>query len=301
MRTLRSFVPAVLVVVALVVAGCSSSKHDSPPTGVSGDWHGSIEIPDKPVALGVSFTGADAATLTIPAQGLVDAQLTGVRTGNDDIAWSLAKVPGNPSYQGKYDKGSDSIKGQFTQSGKSFPLNLTRGKVEGPARPQEPKPPYPYKSEDVGYRSGDITIAGTLTEPNTGGPFPTVILINGSGPNDRNEEILGHKPFLLLADTFTRAGYAVLRTDKRGIGKTGGTLDTASYQDLTDDIAAGMAYLRSRSEIDATRIGLLGHSEGGYLAPLYAMRPDSGVAFEILMAGPAVPGYDILTEQNTQR
>ncbi|MFE3194524.1 alpha/beta hydrolase family protein [Nocardia sp. NPDC059240] len=298
MRTPRSLLPAVLVVVALVVAGCSSPKHDSPPTGVSGDWHGSIEIPDKPVALGVSFTGADAGTITIPAQGVVDAQLSGVQTGNDKVAWALAKVPGNPTYQGKYDKGSDSIKGQFTQSGKSFPLNMTRGKVEGPARPQEPKPPYPYKSEDVSYPSGDITIAGTLTEPNTGGPFPTVVLINGSGPNDRNEEILDHKPFLLLADTLTRAGYAVLRTDKRGIGKTGGKLDTADYQVLTDDIAAGMTFLHGRSEIDGNRIGLLGHSEGGYLAPLYAMRPDSGVAFEILMAGPSVPGYDILTEQN---
>ncbi|BAW05749.1 alpha/beta hydrolase [Nocardia seriolae] len=246
--------------------------------------------------MGVTFTDGKA-TIDIPAQGVVEKPLADVKTDPDAISWTLPKTPGNPSYQGKYDKASDSIKGQFTQSGQTYPLDLTRGKVEGPPRPQEPKPPFPYKSEDVAYRSGDITIAGTLTEPSGGGPFPTVVLVNGSGPNDRNEEILGHKPFLLLADTLTRAGYAVLRTDKRGVGKTGGNLDTSSYQDLANDIGAGMAFLHGRSEIDAKRIGLLGHSEGGYLGPLYASRPGSGVAFVIMMAGPAVLGADVLVLQ----
>ncbi|MTE13970.1 alpha/beta fold hydrolase [Nocardia sp. CT2-14] len=271
---------------------------EAAPGGLTGDWHGSIEIPDHPLAVGVTFTDEGKATIDIPAQGVDAAPLGDVSNDPDDVAWTLAKMPGNPSFQGKYDKGSDSIKGRFSQSGQTFPLNLTHGKVEGPPRPQEPKPPYPYKSEDVSYPSGDITIAGTLTEPNSGGPFPTVVLINGSGPNDRNEELLGHKPFLLLADTLTRAGYAVLRTDKRGVGKTGGHLDSATYQELTDDIGAGMAFLHGRSEIDAKRIGLLGHSEGGYLVPLYATRPDSGVAFVIMMAGPSVPGSDVLVEQN---
>lgn len=299
MRTLRWLSSAGLVVVVAVAAACSStSTTPTAPLRVTGDFQGKLEIPDQPLAVGVTFTSDGTATVTIPAQSVVDKPLTGVRTDATDVAWSIPTIPGNPSYTGKYDKASDTIKGQFTQSGKTFTLNLARGKVAGPPRPQEPKPPFPYKSEDVSYRSGDITIAGTLTEPNTGGPFPTVVLINGSGPNDRNEEIVGHKPFLLLADTFTRAGYAVLRTDKRGVGATGGTLDTSSYQDLTNDIAAGMAFLHGRSEIDGKRIGLLGHSEGGYLAPLYADRPDSGVAFIVMMAGPAVSGSDVLLEQN---
>lgn len=299
MRKPWSLVAAALVVIAALVAGCSSSKQESaPPVTLVGDWHGAIEVPDQPLAVGVDFGADGTATIDIPAQGVVDGPLSEVRTGADAVTWTITKIPGKPSFQGVYDKGSDSIKGQFTQSGQSFPLTLTHGKVEGPPRPQEPKPPYPYKSEDVSYRSGDITIAGTLTEPQTGGPFPAVLLINGSGANDRDEELLGHKPFLLLADTLTRAGYAVLRTDKRGVGQTGGRLNSATYSDLTGDIAAGMTFLRGRSDIDATRIGLLGHSEGGYLAPLYARRPDSGVAFVIMMAGPAVPGSEVLLEQN---
>ncbi|MBL1077849.1 alpha/beta fold hydrolase [Nocardia sp. 2] len=169
--------------------------------------------------------------------------------------------------------------------------------AQWPPRPQEPKPPWPYSSQDVSYASGDITIAGTLTEPNTVGPHPAVVLVTGSGPQNRDEELLGHKPFLLIADTLTRAGYAVLRTDDRGVGGTGGTLSHSSYQQLADDIGAGMAFLRGRPEIDGNRIGLLGHSEGGYLAPLYAARPDSGVAFAILLAGPAVRGSEVMLEQ----
>ncbi|MGW4534663.1 alpha/beta hydrolase family protein [Nocardia sp. NPDC004340] len=299
MRKPWSMVAAALVVIAALVAGCSSSKQESaPPITLTGDWHGTIEVPDQPLAVGISFTAEGTATIDIPAQGVVDGPLSDVRTGADAVTWTITKIPGTPSFQGVYDQGSDSIKGQFTQSGQSFPLTLTHGKVEGPPRPQEPKPPFPYKSEDVSYRSGDITIAGTLTEPQSGGPFPAVLLINGSGANDRDEELLGHQPFLLLADTLTRAGYAVLRTDKRGVGQTGGRLNSATYSDLTGDIAAGMTFLRGRSDIDAQRIGLLGHSEGGYLAPLYARRPDSGVAFVIMMAGPAVPGSEVLLEQN---
>lgn len=173
----------------------------------------------------------------------------------------------------------------------------TPGTSANPPRPQEPKPPWPYKSEDVGYRSGDLTIAGTLTLPEKSGPHPAVLLVSGSGPQDRDEELLGHKPFLLLADTLTRAGYAVLRVDDRGVGGTGGNLDNSNYEDLSTDIAAGLTYLRGRSEINAKQIGLMGHSEGGYLAPLVAGRPDSGVAFTILMAGPAVRGSDVVLEQ----
>lgn len=297
MRTLRSLVLASFAVVVLAAAACSSAQQPAPPARVSGDWHGNVEVPNDPIAVGVTFTEDGTATIDIPLQGIADAPLSEVKTDQDNVTFALPKVAGNPSYQGKYDKGSDSILGQLTQSGKTFPLNLTHGRVALPPRPQEPKPPFPYKSEDITYRSGDITIAGTLTEPNTPGTHPAVLLIPGSGAVDRNEEILGHKPFLLLADTLTRAGYVVLRSDKRGVGGTGGDLQDSDYEDLTNDIGAGVAFLHGRPEIDGKRIGLLGHSEGGYLAPLYASRPGSGVAFVILMAGPAVPGSDVIQEQ----
>ncbi|MGX1807812.1 alpha/beta hydrolase family protein [Nocardia sp. NPDC055321] len=166
-----------------------------------------------------------------------------------------------------------------------------------PARSQEPKPPWPYRSEEVTYRSDAITVAGTLTLPRDGGPHPAVLLITGSGPQNRDEELLGHKPFLVIADALTRAGYAVLRVDDRGVGGTGGDLNESGYPDLADDVVAGLTYLRTRADIDGARLGLLGHSEGGYLAPLVAARPDSGVAFTITLAGPAVPGADVVLEQ----
>ncbi|MET9491487.1 alpha/beta fold hydrolase [Nocardia sp. NPDC006630] len=296
MRVLRSLSLGLFVVVVLAMAGCSSTQPAQ--TYVTGDWHGNIEVPGQPLAIGVNFTTDGKGSIEIPAQNVSHKQLSAVRNDVDQVEFSIPEFPGQPAFKGKYDKASDSIKGDFTQSGKTLPLTLTRGQVAGVARPQEPKPPWPYKSEDVSYRSGSITIAGTLTEPQTGGPHPAMLLITGSGAQDRNEEILGHKPFLLWADTLTRAGYAVLRTDDRGVGGTGGDLAAASYQDLTDDIGAGVAFLHGRADIDGTRIGLLGHSEGGYLAPLYASRPDSGVAFAILQAGPAVSGADVLLEQN---
>ncbi|GAA5062520.1 alpha/beta hydrolase family protein [Nocardia callitridis] len=291
----------VLFAVAATVVGCSSGSSDSDTEQSAptlGEWHGQIEIPDHPLALGVNFTDASSATIDIPAQGLSGAPLKEVRTDPEAVEFAIAAIPGDPRFRGRFDAETETIVGDFTQSGQSFPLRLARGKVEEPARPQEPKPPFPYKSEDVTYRSGDITIAGTLTAPEGAGPFPAVLLITGSGPQDRDEQIVGHKPFLLIADTLTRAGYAVLRADDRGVGGTGGDLEESNYTDLSGDAAAGVGFLRGRSEIDPTRIGLFGHSEGGYLAPLVAARPDSGVAFVVLMAGPAVPGSEVLIEQN---
>ncbi|MFI6041374.1 alpha/beta hydrolase family protein [Nocardia sp. NPDC051321] len=294
MRTGR-LIALVLFVVGVLVAGCSSDSN--PPEPTTGDWHGDIEIPDHPLAVGVTFTSKDTATIDIPLRGMTGTRLTDVQSSREGVSFAIADVPGDPKFHGTYDQGADRITGDFTQSGKTFKLSLQRGKVAPPNRPQTPKEPFPYKSEDVTYRSGDITIAGTLTKPEGSGPFPAVLLITGSGPQDRNEELMGHKPFLLVADTLTRSGYAVLRSDDRGVGGTGGKLDDANYTDLSNDAAAGVGFLRGRPDIDPTRVGLFGHSEGGYLAPLVASRPDSGVAFAILMAGPGVPGADVLVEQ----
>ncbi|MFC6012933.1 alpha/beta hydrolase family protein [Nocardia lasii] len=294
MRTGRVIVSVLFVVTALV-AGCSSGDEPAGPA-VQGAWHGDIQVPDQAIGVGVSFAENGSATLDIPLQGVRAATLKDVRTEPDRIEFTLPDAPGDPKFEGKLD--GERIVGDWVQSGQRFPLTLDRGVIENPARPQDPQPPYPYRSEDVTYRSGDLTIAGTLTEPEGSGPFPAILMITGSGPQDRNEEIAGHRPFLLLADTFTRAGYAVLRTDDRGVGGTGGVLDDATYADLAADASAGVAFLRARPEIDPARIGLFGHSEGGYLAPLVAAEPGSDIAFAILMAGPSVPGSEVLIEQN---
>ncbi|WP_406231803.1 alpha/beta hydrolase family protein [Nocardia sp. NBC_01009] len=286
----------VLFVVAAVVAGCSSGS-DNPPNPLTGDWKGTIQTPGKPLEIGVSFADDGTATIDIPVQGVHETPLKDVKTDRDAVEFAIADVPGDPKFHGRYDAGAGKITGDFIQGGQSFALAMERGKVAPLPRPQEPKPPFPYRSEDITYRSGDITIAGTLTQPQGNGPFPAVLLITGSGPQDRDETMMGHKPFLLIADTLTRAGYAVLRTDDRGVGGTGGNLDAANYTDLSGDAAAGVSFLRSRPDIDRARVGLFGHSEGGYLAPLVAARPDSGVAFVIAMAGPSVVGADVVNEQ----
>ncbi|WP_024803804.1 S9 family peptidase [Nocardia sp. BMG51109] len=300
MRSLRSLAPLLLVVA--VAAGCSRSESPQPAPvtadrAVIGSWHGTLPVPEQPLPLGVTFTET-GATASVPVQGIYDRPLEQVSGDPAELGFTIPGIPGTPTFQGRYDRGAETITGTFTQSGQPLPLTLERGEVAVPPRPQEPRPPFPYRSEDVSFRSGALNVAGTLTQPSAPGPHPAVVLISGSGAQDRDEQIQGHKPFLLLADALTRAGYAVLRTDDRGVGGTGGTLAHATYDDLAGDVVAGMDFLRGRPDIDETRIGLLGHSEGGYLAPLVASRPGSGVAFVIMMAGPAVDGADVLLEQN---
>lgn len=165
-------------------------------------------------------------------------------------------------------------------------------------RPQNPVRPYPYKEEEVSFenKAAGITLAATLTIPQGKGPFPAVLLITGSGPNDRDETLMGHKPFLVLADYLTRKGIVVLRADKRGIAKSTGNYAIATMVDFVADADAAVAYLKTRAEVDPHRIGLIGHSEGGTVAPMSAAR-NSDVAFIVMMAGPSVPGDEGLPEQ----
>ncbi|GAB2704857.1 alpha/beta hydrolase [Nocardia thraciensis] len=288
-----------MLLVALGACTTSGAPTPAPTTtdrALIGDWHTELASPHRPVPLGLTF-GDATATVSVPAQGIYDRPVEHLSASPDHVEFTIPGLPGTPTFQGRYDRGTDTIAGTFVQSEEPQTLTFTRGEVPVPPRPQEPRPPFPYRAEDVTYGNGAVTLAGTLTMPAPPGPYPAVVLITGSGPQDRNEELLGHKPFLLLADTLTRAGYAVLRTDDRGVGGSGGALDRATYTDLADDVVAGMDFLRGRADIDGNRIGLLGHSEGGYLGPLVAARPGSRVAFVILLAGPAADGADVLMEQ----
>lgn len=171
-------------------------------------------------------------------------------------------------------------------------------KVSKPLRPQEPKSAISYDVEEVKYTSlnASVTLAGTLTLPRTGKPSPAVLLIAGSGPIDRDETVFGHKPFLVLADHLTKQGFAVLRVDKRGIGQSTGNYNAATTEDFAADALAGVKYLKTRKEVEAEQIGLIGHSEGGLIAPMIAAQ-STDVAFIVLMAGPCVTGEAILYEQ----
>src|SRR5215831_13352939 len=162
-------------------------------------------------------------------------------------------------------------------------------------RPQEPKKPYPYDEEEVGYenRRDGVKLAGTLTFPRGKGPFPAVLLITGSGPQDRNESVFGHKPFLVLADYLTRQGIAVLRVDDRGIGGSTGSVPNSTSENFATDVMAGIEFLKSHKGINPKQIGLIGHSEGGLIAPMVAAQSND-VAFIVLLAGPGLPGEEIL-------
>ena len=165
-------------------------------------------------------------------------------------------------------------------------------------RPQNPVKPYPYHEEELTYKSMEpgITLAGTLTIPENGGPFPAVVLISGSGAQNRNEELMGHKPFLVLADYLTRHGIAVLRFDDRGIGGSSTATSKETSENFARDVMGGVSYLKSRKEINPAQIGLIGHSEGGIIAPMVAAKsPD--VAFIVMMAGTGVTGEEILKLQ----
>jgi pimeloyl-ACP methyl ester carboxylesterase len=192
------------------------------------------------------------------------------------------------------------LKGTFEQRGLKLPLSLNRvEKVSTRKRPQTPKKPYPYSAEEVVFENpkAGIKLAGTLTLPKEGGPFPAVVLVTGSGPQDRDESLLGHKPFLVLADHLTRKGIAVLRFDDRGVGKSKGDFAKATSADFAMDAFAAIQFLSTRKEIDPKSIGVAGHSEGGMIAPMVAAEHPDKVAFIVMLAGTGARGDAIIERQ----
>jgi len=203
-------------------------------------------------------------------------------------------------FQGTLNPAKNKLIGTWSQTGAEEKIEFVRS--DQPLelrRPQTPTKPYPYREEDVSFSNSaaGVTLAGTLTLPKGTGPFPAALLIAGSGPNDRDEALASHRPFLVLADHITRNGIAVLRYDKRGIGKSTGSTDKATTVDLAADAQAGIAYLKTRKEIDPAKIALIGHSEGAMIAPLIASRTKD-VAWVVLLAAPATFGEETLLNQS---
>ena len=203
-------------------------------------------------------------------------------------------------YEGTLNAAKSAITGTWTQGGITRNLNFQRSdQLLELVRPQNPAKPYPYREEAVTFANSkaQLSLAGALTLPPGQGPFPAAILIAGSGPQDRDENVAGHRPFLVLADHLTRKGLAVLRYDKRGIGKSTGNYDQATTEDFASDATAALAYLKSRKEIDARKIGLIGHSEGGSIASMVASHT-SDVAWVVLLAAPGLKGEHIMLLQS---
>ena len=266
---------------------------------LSGTWSGKLFLPNS-MQLTVIFNfqkdaeGKYTATLDSPDQGAKGIPTESVTVKDDSIVVKVPTVRG--SFEGKIFTDSMKIDGKWKQGGVIFDLAVYKvDKVEEVKRPQEPKEPFPYKTEDVNFENKveNFTLAGTLTMPFDGENFPAVILISGSGGQNRNEELLGHKPFLVIADYLTRNGFAVLRYDDRGIGESKGKHFSATSEDFTEDALSAVEFLKTRNEIDHLKIGMIGHSEGGMIAPMAAVQSDD-IAFIVLMAGPGIPGDSTL-------
>lgn len=236
-------------------------------------------------------------TLDSPGQGIKGLIIDSIYMNQDSLHLNIKRL--NMIFDGKIIS-LDSISGTFMQNGISFPLTL-RSQVYQLNRPQEPQPPFPYNSENVFVNTPDssIVLAGTFTFPKQGGDnkFPAVILISGSGPQDRNEEIFEHKPFLVLSDYLTRQGIAVLRYDDRGVGQSTGSFQGATTEDFMKDASCVLDYLRTREEIDPHKIGIIGHSEGAVVAFMLAARYND-IQFVVSMAGSALRGDSLLLMQN---
>ena len=302
-RTLRAFFG--LVAAAFLVLGAGApGAFAQPEQPVAGTWLGVLEV--GPMELRIVFNiqeaddGALSATIDSPDQGAHGIPVERVSVTADSVTIIASIIAAR--FDGVLKSDATQMNGFWAQGGQSFSLDMTRvDEVPVVNRPQEPDLPYPYEAEEVYFpnQEANIELAGTLTMPRGPGPHPAVVLISGSGPQDRDETLMNHRPFLILADYLTRRGIAVLRHDDRGVGASTGDFAAATTRDFASDALAAVRYLNTRDDIDVERIGLLGHSEGGLTAPMAARTAPDSVAFMVLLAAPAVTGEEILYAQDS--
>ncbi|MDP3394356.1 S9 family peptidase [Sediminibacterium sp.] len=274
---------------------------------VSGSWKGIIDAGGNklPLVFHIKQTNKQwEAIFDSPVQNAYGIKTGSTQIKNDSISISIPAI--NGSYKGKWN-GTDLIDGLFQQGNFNTALVLTRSnepvKLEAPKptlRPQTPKAPFDYYSEEVNFTNTDKTVefGATLTLPKNKKDFPTVILISGSGAQDRDGSMFDHKIYWVLADHLTKAGIGVLRVDDRGAGKTslGPNPQSLTSKNFAKDVEAALQYLLTRAEINTKKIGLIGHSEGGAIAPMVAVT-NKQIAFITLLAGPGIPGHEIWNYQ----
>ena len=300
MQALRSTAWAIIV---LLAGGAAAAAQPAEDTGFAGSWSGELSVEELGMSFRMAFdivadeSGALTATFASPDQGAYDIAVDSVLVEGESLRLVLLAAAGE--FNGTLSEDGQSIEGTWGQAGLSMPLVLERSEsVMRSARPQDPAEPYPYISEEVAIQSSaeNVTLSGTLTLPESVPVAAGVVLISGSGPQDRNSEISNHRPFLVLADYLTRRGIAVLRYDDRGFGESTGSTDNATSEDFADDARAAHAFLSARPELEGASVGLLGHSEGGIIAPMVATT-SGDVDFLVLMAAPGVVGEVILMDQ----
>lgn len=303
--------------VALVLISCSplasATDADAQPAkpaqaadvtmaqGFEGDWGGTLGGALRLVFhIAKSAKGEYSVVLESVDQGHGKIPVDKVQITSDRMALSIAAIHG--TYEAKWNDADKTWSGTWSQ-GQPLPLTLQRVHGEPPKirRPQEEainSGALPYKHQIVSFdgAASHVKLSGTLTTPEGVGPFPAVVLVAGSGKHTRDEEVLGHKVFLVLADYLTRRGIAVLRYDKRGVGESKGDFQEATTNDFAADAEAAVAFLRSQHDIDPQHVGVIGHSEGGTIAPIVAAH-DAKVSFIVLLAGTAIPGDKLLATQ----
>ncbi|MEO7308000.1 MAG: alpha/beta fold hydrolase [Ferruginibacter sp.] len=279
---------------------------------IAGNWEGNLQIQgtELPIIFHIikDSTGKYQATFDSPKQKAYNLACSDVLFKEDSVIIMIQMLKGR--YAGKLEENKKQLTGTWSQGPAALPLTLKKtGDVVTTKiinRPQTPRPPFPYKSEDVEYDNADrsihfgATFTAPLPDPNINyfrAPiYPTVILITGSGKQDRDETIMGHKSFAVIADYLTRQGIAVLRVDDRDMGKTTGNYNNSTSADFAKDIEAGIAYLKSRGDVDTGNIGLIGHSEGGLIAPMVAVKTRE-VKFIVLLAGPGEKISTLMEQQ----
>ncbi len=267
---------------------------------ISGDWNGILKVQGTQLRLVFHITKTDSgyvSTMDSPDQKAFGIPVTSTKFENSTLTIEITNL--KIEYSGQFSV-DNNIVGTFKQSGMVLPMDLSREKKEKEIiiRMQEPTKPYPYYTEEVKFKNGNdnITLAGTLTMPTKEGVYPVVVMITGSSPQNRDEEIMGHKPFLIIADHLTRNGIAVLRYDDRGTADSEGKFGTATTQDFASDVVAAVNYLKTRKEINKKQIGLIGHSEGGIIAPMVAAK-SKDISFIVLLAGTGIRGNELLLLQ----
>ena len=273
-----------------------------PTTALLGSWSGKLNVGAISLTVVLNLEQADGyviATLDSPDQGAKGIGCNKEFLSDDSVAVKVEMI--NATYRARLKDGK--LDGTFTQNGMSFPLVMTKGVAEM-KRPQQPKPPYPYKTEEVTFKNeaDGATLAGTLSYPigydpaSKKKPF-VVLMVSGSGQQNRDEELMGHSPFLVIADYLARHGIATLRYDDRATAASvGGDVKNATSEDFMRDAAAGMEFLRNKKAFK--KVGCLGHSEGGLIAFMLASRKKAD--FIISLAGPGVKGDTLLAVQNNR-
>ncbi len=251
-----------------------------------GVWSGAIELGGEELLL-VFHVGEGKCSLEVPAQGaMVPAEMS---IDNGGLKIQIPMI--GAKYEGMYFM--NSFMGTFTQNGMEFPLTLKKGKP-APKRPQTPVGPFPYETEEVTFANGEASFGGTLTMPvGADAGTPVLLMVSGSGQQDRDETLMEHKPFAVIADAFARNGIATLRYDDRGVGASTGDLSSATTDTFAEDALEGLKFLRAQGY---TKVGVIGHSEGGTIAFMLAAS-EGGPDFIISMAGMAENGEVTLLAQ----